>query len=402
MFLRRLRKILVALVIFAVGSLALILGLLRLEHGFSVTLPNPTGPFAVGRTMYHWIDSARTDPLAPVPNQKRELIVWVWYPAASSSSSINAPYQPAPWRAANEHKQSVLMNKFFTRDVSLVSAHSVADADVSPAETTYPVVIMKSGMGALATDYTTLAEDLASHGYIVVGSDAPYSAFVVVFPDGRVETRTPAGNPSDDLPLTERTRIANQVIPVWSADTTFEVNQLATLNATDPSGKFRGRLNLQALGVFGHSFGGATAAQFCHEDRRCKAGINLDGAPFGTVIQEGIKQPFTFFLSDHGNTSDPESSQILGDIESLCKKSKGNCQRIALRGSGHFNFSDQSLLKDRFLTRLVGAIGPVGERRGLAITSAYLSAFFDVHLKGAAADRLKKIEAQYPEISLSL
>jgi predicted dienelactone hydrolase len=33
---------------------------------------------------------------------------------------------------------------------------------------------MRAGGGGLTTDYTTLAEDLASHGYIVVGFDAPY------------------------------------------------------------------------------------------------------------------------------------------------------------------------------------------------------------------------------------
>jgi len=49
------------------------------------------------------------------------------------------------------------------------------------------------------------------------------------------------------------------------------VNQLENLNAAEPSGKFTGRLDLQRLGMFGHSFGGAQALQFCHDDARCKA-----------------------------------------------------------------------------------------------------------------------------------
>jgi len=43
--------------------------------------------------------------------------------------------------------------------------------------------------------YSTLAEDLASHGYVVVGFDAPYRTGVVVFPDGRVIRETPENNP---------------------------------------------------------------------------------------------------------------------------------------------------------------------------------------------------------------
>jgi predicted dienelactone hydrolase len=45
------------------------------------------------------------------------------------------------------------------------------------------VLIMGPGLGAAASDYTVLAEDLASHGYIVVGYTPTYSTDVT-FPDG--------------------------------------------------------------------------------------------------------------------------------------------------------------------------------------------------------------------------
>jgi hypothetical protein len=109
---------------------------------------------------------------------------------------------------------------------------------------------MKSGIGALATDYSTLAEDLASQGFMVVGSDSPYSTFVVVFPDGRVAKRTPAGNPQEDLPEQARRRVASEAVKVWSADTRFELDPLERLNSTDSSGKFYGPLDLGSVGVF--------------------------------------------------------------------------------------------------------------------------------------------------------
>jgi dienelactone hydrolase len=392
-------KSLAYLAIGAVAGVGLILGWLRLEHGFSLTLPTPTGPFAVGRTSFHWVDTSRTDILAPVPGQKRELIVWIWYPAAPKPFAMPVDYQPPPWRAALERLQGIFMSKFFTRDPSRVRAHSIADASISPAEATYPVVLMKSGIGALATDYTTLAEDLASHGYFVVGSDSPYSTFVVVFPDGRIATRTPAGSPVNHFAPPERERRLDELVAVWSADTRFELDQLERLNVADPSGKFRGRLNLEAVGVFGHSFGGATSAQFCHDDRRAKAGIDIDGAPFGSVIHEGLAQPFVFLMSDHGNTADPESRQILANIQSIRDHDRGGCSIVTLRGSRHFNFSDQSLLKDRFLSRIVGGVGSVGERRGLAITSGFLRTFFDVHLKGVLATVLKNMNSTHPELA---
>lgn len=70
-----------------------------------------------------------------------------------------------------------------TRDLSLVGAHSIADPPVARDERSYPVVILRAGGGAPTTDFTTLAEDLASHGYIVVGFDAPFRTYAVVLPD---------------------------------------------------------------------------------------------------------------------------------------------------------------------------------------------------------------------------
>ena len=58
-------------------------------------------------------------------------------------------------------------------------------------------------------------------------------------------------------------------------------------------------MDLQRLGIFGHSFGGATALEFCHKDSRCKAVLDMDGIPFGSVVPEGLSKPGMFLLSDH-------------------------------------------------------------------------------------------------------
>jgi hypothetical protein len=78
---------------------------------------------------------------APVAGQKRELIVWIWYPATPKTTTRPAEYQPAPWRNAVAREQGLVMTKFFTRDLALVRAHSFVDAEVSPAQHTYPVVL---------------------------------------------------------------------------------------------------------------------------------------------------------------------------------------------------------------------------------------------------------------------
>jgi predicted dienelactone hydrolase len=399
-FAKRLIKGLAALTIFAIVGLMMLLGLLWREHKTEITLPTPTGHFAVGRTTYTWVNNAQTDELAPSSGAKREVVAWIWYPSAATASAAPVEYLPAEWRLALAQSSGVLMSQFFTRDLSLVQAHGTSDPDISSEQRSYPVVIMRAGGGALTTDFTTLAEDLASHGYIVVGFDAPYRTFVVVFPDKRVVTR-PATNDPENLPGDQQDRLINRLLPMWTSDTKFVVSQVQQLNAADPSGKFTGRLDMQRLGMFGHSFGGATALQFCHDDPRCKAGIDIDGEPFGSAVQEGLKQPFMFILNDHSRElSVPASSQIRANFQSIYDRLPNGRLLITIRGANHFSFSDQMLLKSHYvigLLRIFG-FGGLDGYRGLAITADYVHTFFDVYLKDAPAALLNKPSQLYPEV----
>src|SRR5256885_14740540 len=72
----------VVLAMLGVLGIAALLGSLWLERRTEITLPTPTGPFAVGRAIYDWTDDTKLDTLAPVPGTKRELLVWIWYPSA--------------------------------------------------------------------------------------------------------------------------------------------------------------------------------------------------------------------------------------------------------------------------------------------------------------------------------
>lgn len=397
-FVKRLLKVFLVLAALGVGSVALLLGLLWVEHNSSVTLPTPSGPFPVGRTTFDWQDSSFTDALAPAGTH-RELLVWVRYPAAPGASAAPADYLPPAWRRAMASSTNILLRKFLTRDFSRVHAHSFENAGVSPALAEYPVVLLRPGLAALTTDDTTLAEDLASHGYVVVGFDAPYRTFVVALPDGRVVRRSPANNP-ETLPADQQPALATKLVTAWVADARFVVDRLQELNSSSAN-RFSGRLDLSALGFFGHSLGGATAAQFCHDDPRCKAGIDMDGAPFGTVVQEGLHQPFMFLMSDHAHESDPAAAQILGDLKSIYARLPAESRLYAtIEGSRHFNFSDQALLKDGHLGKLVGMIGPMDERRFFAITTAYVHTFFDVHLKHVPASALDGLPSLYPEVQM--
>jgi dienelactone hydrolase len=380
-------------------GVAALFAALWLEHRTDITLPAPSGAFAVGRVLFDWSDEKTIDTLAPAPGTKRELLVWIWYPAAVGQSS--APfddYVPASVRVPAGRNRRSLFN-LLTRDLSKVHGHSLRNADVLPEQRSYPVVIMRAGASAPVMNYSTLAEDLASHGYVVVGFDAPYRTGLVVFPDGRVIARAPENNP-ELFSGKEFTRLANKLLAAWTSDMAFILDRLAQLNA---SGKFTGRLDMARVGVFGHSFGGAQALQFCHDDSRCKAGIDIDGAPIGSVIQAGLHQPFMFLLSDHGDlSSDAKGRQIMANIQSIYDRLPVDGRlRIVIRGANHFTFSDDgALLKShlfRAVLRLFGKLHIDG-RRQLVVTAYCVHSFFDEELKAGNISQLKARSPLYPEI----
>jgi predicted dienelactone hydrolase len=380
--------------------------LLWAEHNIGVTLPAPTGPFEVGRAIFDWTDDKTADVLAPVPRAKRELLVWIWYPADRGKTSVVDDYMPGPMRSAVESGNGILIGNFLTRDLSKVRGHNLRDTDVSPQQASYPVVMMRAGASLEVMNYSTLAEDLASHGYLVVGFDAPYRSFVVVFPDGRTATRTAENNPENCLGRSAEDveGCANRLLNVWASDTSFVLDRLQQLNDSGASGKFSGRLDMTRVGAFGHSFGGAATALFCSKDSRCKAGIDLDGATHGDVIRTGLKQPFAFIFSDHSHESGPETSEIQANIQSIYDRLPADSRlRLTIRGANHFTFTDDgALLKSRLVRgifRVTGRLGLDGPRQ-LAITSYCLRSFFDAYLKGTHDVRAKIPSPLYPEIQV--
>ena len=401
---KKIFRILIKIALYGFAAFVAIIIVLLLvfwsEHSVSLTLPNPTGSYAVGRTTFDWADSTRIDSLATMPGVRRELTVWIWYPASYKKSSPTVEYLPPDWRKALAQKQGFIMSNFFTKNLSKVHPHSITNPELSLKQVKYPVVFLKSGIGTLATDYTTLAEDLASHGYIVVGNDSPYSTFIVVYPDGRVIGKTARGNHGETVAsIPDRTHLANTLVRIWSDDTKFILNKVEELN-TDSKSRFYGRIDLNSVGIFGHSFGGATVAQFCHDDPRCKAGIDMDGALFGTVILTGFKKPFMFLLASHEGESDPMSIQIKANIRGIYDSLPESRVMISLQGAKHFNFTDMALTKEKVIFRLAGATGPIGSRRGLEVEAGCIRTFFDVYLKGKPVTNIKNLATHYSEVKI--
>src|SRR5207249_4221357 len=180
---RRWSRVVLRLALALVVALGGYVGYVAIRAAQPVTLPAPTGPYAVGRTVVDWTDSSRTDPLAPQPGTPRDLSVWLWYPGAPGPGAPQAPYAPDAWEGLH------FGGPFALAETDFADVHGHSFADVPVADGRFPVVVLEPGMGLAAPQFTTIAESLASHGYVVAGVTPTYSANLTVL-DGRAVSAT--------------------------------------------------------------------------------------------------------------------------------------------------------------------------------------------------------------------
>ena len=70
-------------------------------------------------------------------------------------------------------------------------------------------------------------------------------------------------------------------------DLEFAHQKIVELNKSEPNQRFTNKIDLQAIGIFGHSLGGRIAGRFAVENRNVKAYISMEGIPPRDIRYEG-------------------------------------------------------------------------------------------------------------------
>ncbi|MGB3511533.1 MAG: alpha/beta hydrolase [Microcoleaceae cyanobacterium] len=112
--------------------------------------------------------------------------------------------------------------------------------EISAKDASIPVVVISHGLGSNGVNFESLAEHLASYGFAVALPQHPGSDYEYI-------QKFLAGKTKD---MFEGNEFINRPL-----DVTFLLNELEQLNKY----QFHGQLNLEKVGIFGHSFGAYTA-----------------------------------------------------------------------------------------------------------------------------------------------
>src|ERR687898_2092518 len=177
--------------------------------------PHPSGPYEIGTLTYHWVDADRPEVFTADPDDRRELMVQIWYPAEGDPSSPRAPYIQDADAITSAFARLFDVPEFLLGNLKYVTTNAIPSAPVAAPmaddEPGYPVLIFLEGLGAFRQMNTYQVEELVSHGYVVVAIDQPYTATDVVFPDGRQ---------AEGLPLERTKPLARQsFLPAQRAPT---------------------------------------------------------------------------------------------------------------------------------------------------------------------------------------
>ena len=292
-----------------------------------IELPNPTGPYAIGRLSYDWVDEHRSD---PSNGGKREIMVDIWYPADGPRSATTAPLLPGASRLTGVSEQ-IMRDQFKQAWPSVrsgaVASHAVENAPVTKKLKKLAVLIFSPGLGSATYAYTSQLEDLASHGYLVAAIEHTYDTPAVIFPDGRVvpfDKDLWSRNPEPSTPGAQGEILHKQRTELWADDMIFALNSLASLNGNRRT-PFYQRIDLDRVGAFGHSSGGRAAARACQLDRRIKVCLSEDGNWFWEPFwldNSGKSMEQTFMMLDHRDPDPPDSMMIEHGIDPVAYRKR--------------------------------------------------------------------------------
>ncbi|SPF05981.1 putative dienelactone hydrolase [Streptomyces sp. MA5143a] len=328
----------------------------------ALELPRPTGPFAVGRTALALRDASRADPW--VAGQRRELMVSLWYPAVPARGARPAPYM-------TERESAALLELLGADDVpkdTLARVRTYSVADARPLGRRSPLVLLSPGFKLPRATLSSLAEDLASRGYVVAGVGHNHEAVATTFPDGRTTPCAACTPPYDQAKLT---RIGEG----RAADMRFVLDRLTGPRPVWGGGR---AVDGRRVAMVGHSAGGYSTVPAMRGDRRIDAGLTLDG--LAEVSTPGVDRPFLMMGTPEnapGGAGEPYWGRTWSALS-------GWKRWLTVDGAQHESFTDLLALVDQAAPGT--ADGPVAEAglsgaRGLEITRAYVGAFLDRQLR---------------------
>jgi len=372
------------------GALAILNYLFPLNH-----MPVPDGPHKVG---FRSLEVTNPEPIGVSGisySDSTKIRLDIWYPADEISG-----YERKGWI----DNDPIIFEGFeimtgypkgLFEHLYRVRTNSFVDAPPSVNSSGWPVVILLLGWSSISELHTSLAESLASSGYLVAGIEHPGACAVVTFSDDSVYyflgndllERLPEGNRENKL------RFLSEYL---SRDIDYVIEFLREMNE-DTHSDFYGRLSMEDIGLYGHSGGGSVAIRYALSNEEVPM-VLADPTLEGFTIQElvsGLSNPVLLM------TSSEWESGVNGEFLSVVSKDSANSNyNLSISDMRHVDFAMVRNLSP--LTYFFGETGRfMNKRDAVNYLDSAVKFFFDNIFFGRSIEALFKLSNSVPEFSLS-
>ncbi|WP_109097552.1 hypothetical protein [Aquimarina sp. AU58] len=378
-----------------------------------IKFPEPSGTFSVGLESLYLEDKTREETLTKEKGDYRKLTINVYYP---SDHEITKPIRYMDHGYAEAFVESKGMPAIIATHFDLTKTHTQKSLPIIKNKQ-LPIIILSHGLLWNSEMYTSIIEEIVSQGYVVFAIHHTYESFLSEYQGKRIKwsqkniddmnTEVDFGfvHEKMDLALNAKDKRGNtaayeliQYLPYfesldrWSNDISFVIDQLAVLNE-DSSNFLYQKLNMNQVGLLGHSWGGAAVVQNASVNKKIKGVINMDGAQFGRVIDTTLKAPLLVMHADRDYDKFFTPNFYVYD-----QVVKNDYYLVTIKSTGHANFGDLGYWSKIHSLTETGEIDP---DRMSYITNQLILTFFNKYVKQQPLEMKETfIQKEYPEIEI--
>ncbi len=353
------------LMLFILGSFA------SRAHAADAALSDPEkpGPYPVGVTTMVLVDHGRTD---TATNGPRSLMTEIWYPATDEAKGMPKNHLSDFFLKNKSSEFTLIMLAAFGVDMTEADSRfqnfGVRDATIRDG--VFPLLLFSHGNGGFRMQNTFWCEHMASHGYIVMSPDHTGNC-AGTFVDG-------------NLVLIQQSEEARkQSATDRPKDISFLIDTMDRMNKGNDS-RFFGRVDMDHIGMSGHSFGGFTCTWIGNLEPRVKALAPMAGA---AEERKNVDTPVMVLIADEDRTLGRERMALLAKYYDT---SKGPHYQVEFKNGGHYSFTEMYQLRPDFGDgvgqgkRVTNGepITYVAKDVAFKMINGYTTAFFGKYLKG--------------------
>lgn len=377
--------------IIGLSTIALILSGVMIWAFPLYQMPTPPGIYEIGTATYDFTETDKVEKYGHSKGENRRIKVQVWYPAESTGGLKRVPWIEDGRTVSRTLAREMNAPEFVLDHTTNVLSHAYADAYMSTSKASYPIVVLSHGWTGFRNLHTDLAETLASNGYIVFGIDHTFGSQITVFKDGTVATLDHAALPDREV-NPDFMNDARTLVETYAYDVTFVLDQLAAFNDGTYSSLFKGRLNLDKIGLLGHSTGGGADVSVALEDARVKALLGMDAwvEPVSDdLLSKGLNMPALFLRSQEWEKGINDTA-----LTKLIDNSLSSTALYQIDGTTHVDFT-MAYMYSR-LTHYIGFTGDVDRKTFADIQNRFIIDFFDSALMDTEGIQLSRISDVWP------